>query len=119
MSYLTPHIHLPQPYGFEWGEESKGDVSAYVDKWHEAMSDVDKQDGFIESEDPIESIIEPTIKVNSPNLESVDPTSLHFSGLTPNPSLLTHSTPTNYDHFSNAPKCSLFVTFVITYFVNN
>jgi len=44
------------------------------------MEYVDKHDDFIESEAmlPIESIVKPEVKVGSPSLELVDPTSFQF-----------------------------------------
>jgi len=51
--------------------------------------------------------------------ELVDLSSLQFSELAPNPSLLIHSTSINYDHLSNAPKPSLSISFVITYSAND
>jgi len=52
------------------------------------MFDADKQHDFIKSEDifPIMSTVKPKVKVNSPTLELVDPTSLQFTKLAPNPS---------------------------------
>jgi len=66
---VMPHlpISFPQPDEFKEGEKSKGDVSTHVDKWHKDLPDVDKQGEFIELEDIFlaESIVVPTVKVNS------------------------------------------------------
>jgi len=58
-------------------------------------------------------------KVDSLNLELVDSTSLQFSKLAPNPSLLTQSVSINCDCFSNALKSALSITFVVKYFSND
>ena len=51
-----------------------------------------EQDDFIKSEDIslAKSIADHNVKVNSPNFELVDPISLQFSELAPNPSHLTY-----------------------------
>jgi len=63
---------------------------------------MDKQDGFLESEDIllVELIVEPKVKVNSPNSELLNPTSLEFSKVASKPSLLAYSMFVNCDHFS-------------------
>ena len=79
---------------------------------------MDKQGKFIESADIFleKEIMDPKTKVNSLNS---DPTFLQFSKLAPNPSLFSHSMPVNCDHFSNTPKSSLSITFVVTHFAND
>jgi len=70
----NPPISCPQHNEFEKREESAGDV----DKWHEVMFDADDRHNFIKTDNifVIKSIMEPKVKVNSPNLELVDLTSL-------------------------------------------
>jgi len=89
-SYLPP-IPFAQPYVFKDGEESKGVVSTYVDKWngwYEVNSGVDVHGDFIESENVFskKSYLEHEVKVSSSILELVHPNSFRFTKLVPNPS---------------------------------
>jgi len=70
-----PPISFPQRDEFKEGKKSAGDVSAHVDKSHKDTFDVDEQDEFMESDvmSSTESIVDPKVKVNSPNS---NPTSL-------------------------------------------